>query len=114
MLGPDFTDPTTSPLEVTLNSASRVDGLDSTKTYTVLFETSAAGISFNSDCSVRSVTKSLSGKTSYSVTAGDFAGSDTLHGCTGGGGTVTAKVYRGASVSEHSHRRVSHTVNVHN
>ena len=48
-----------------LNSAYVVDGLDSTKTYTVLFETSAAGIGFNSDCSVKSVTVQLSGKTSY-------------------------------------------------
>ena len=43
-----------------------VDGLDSTKTYTVLFETSD-GIGFNSDCSVRSKTVQLSGKTSYNV-----------------------------------------------
>ena len=91
-----------------------VNGLDSTKTYTVLFETSAAGIGFNSGCSDKSETVTLSGKTSYSVTAGDFAGSDTLHGCTGGGGRVTAKVYRGASVSEHAHRTRSHSVNVHN
>ena len=88
--------------------------MDSTKTYTVLFETSAAGIGFNSGCSDKSETVTLSGKTSYSVTAGDFAGSDTLHGCTGGGGSVTAKVYRGGSVQLNSHRRDSHTVNVRN
>ena len=108
---PDVTDITvgnTAKLRFTL------DGLDSTKTYTVLFETSAAGIGFNSGCSVKSVTKLLSGKTYYSVPNEDFAGSDTLYGCTTGRGSVTAKVYRGASVSEHSHRRVSHSVNVHN
>ena len=115
---PDVTDITvgnTAKLRFTL------DGLDSTKTYTVLFETSAAGIGFNSGCSVKSVTKLLSGKTYYSVPNEDFAGSDTLYGCTTGGGRVTAKVYPGDFVTPgtpdlpvNAHRRVSHTVNVHN
>ena len=111
----DITVGNTAKLRFTL------DGLDSTKTYTVLFETSAAGIGFNSDCSVRSVTVTLSGKTYYSVPNEDFAGSDTLYGCTGGGGRVTAKVYRGDFVTPgtpdlpvNAHRIVSHTVNVHN
>ena len=113
------------PDNITVGSTAKlgflVDGLNSTKTYTVLFETSAAGIAFNSGCSVKSVTKLLSDKTSYNVTAGDFAGSDTLHGCTGGGGRVTAKVYRGDFVTPgtpdlpvNAHRIVSHTVKVHN
>ena len=106
------------PDDITVGNTAKLgfilNGLDSTRTYTVLFETSAAGIGFNSGCSDKSVTKSVTGKTSYSVTAGDFAGSDTIHGCTGGGGSVTAKVYRGGSVQLNSHRRTSHTVNVRN
>ena len=48
------------------------------------------------------------------MTAEDFAGSDTLHGCTGGGGRVTAKVYRGdfERVGAFPPHRVSHSVNV--
>jgi hypothetical protein len=110
----DITVGNTAKLRFTL------DGLDSTKTYTVLFETSD-GIGFNSGCSDKSVTVTLSGKTSYNATAGDFAGSDTLYGCTTGRGSVTAKVYRGDFVTPgtpdlpvNAHRIVSHTVKVHN
>ena len=106
------------PNDITRGSSKKLgftlDGLDSTKTYTVVFETSAAGIGFNSDCSDKSVTKTLSGKTYYTVTAGDFTGSDTLYGCAGAGGRVTAKVYRGGSVQPNPHRTEYHTVNVRN
>ena len=61
MLGPDFYGPD-DITDITVGNTAKLrftlDGLDSTKTYTVLFETSAAGIGFNSDCSVKSVTKS--------------------------------------------------------
>ena len=56
----------------------------------------------------------MTGKTYYTVTAGDFTGSDTLYGCAGGGGTVNARVYRGGSVLPNPHRSDSHTVNVPN
>ena len=106
------------PDNITVGSSAELGfilyGLDSTKTYTVLFETSVAGIGFNSGCSVRSKTVTLSGKTSYWATADDFAGSDTLHGCTTGRGSVTAKVYRGGSVQPNAHRTEYHTVNVRN
>ena len=91
-----------------------VEGLDSASTYTVVFETSAAGLGFNSTCSDKSVTKSVSGKTYYTVTAGDFSGSDTLYGCTGAGGTVTAKVYRGTDTSGNAHRNRHLTVRLSN
>ena len=106
------------PKNITRGSSEKLGftlaGLDSTRTYTVLFETSAAGLGFNSDCSVKSATKSVTGKTYYTVTAEDFTGSDTLYGCTGAGGRVTAKVYGGGSVQPNPHRSKSITVNVRN
>ena len=106
------------PNNVTRGSSKKLGftlaGLDSTRTYTVLFETSAAGLGFNSNCSVKSATKSVTGKTYYTVTAEDFTGSDTLYGCTGAGGRVTAKVYVGGSVQPNPHRTEYHTVSVRN
>ena len=93
-----------------------LDSLDSASTYTVVFETSN-GIGFNSSCTDNSKRIALIGKTSYSVTADDFAGKDEIYGCTAGSGSLTAKVYGGdhtgsSQLPANAHRTSSKTVNV--
>ncbi len=98
----------------------RVDGLDSTRSYTVVVETSVAGIGFNSGCLDRSKRVLLTGKTSYtSANTSDLP--NTLYGCAVGRGSVTAKLYRGDFVTPgtpdlpaNRHRGDSRSVNVRN
>ena len=80
-----------------------VNGLDSTRTYTVQIKTDETGALFDENCTANNNVKTftLTGKTSYSTTsttAGDFTGADTLYGCTVKRGSLNVRVYRGDSV----------------
>ena len=93
-----------------------VNGLDSTSTYTVQIKTDETGALFDENCTANNNVKTftLTGKTSYSTTAGDFTGADTLYGCTVKRGYVNVRVYRGNSVQPNSHRWEWHNINVRN
>ncbi len=96
-----------------------VNGLDSTRTYTVQIKTDETGALFDENCTANNNVKTftLTGKASYSTTsttAGDFTGADTLYGCTVKRGYVNVRVYRGNSVQPNSHRWEWHNINVRN
>ena len=115
MLGPDCTDPKTSTRGNSEKLGFTLAGLDSDQDLQRSYSRRVPpALDSIPTCSVKSVKKSVSGKTYYTVTAEDFTGSDTLYGCTGAGGMLTAKVYGGGSVQPNPHRSKSITVNVRN
>ena len=96
----------------------RIIGLDSTRTYTVQIKTDKTGASLDSACTVSEKVIVLTGKSSYSTTAGDFTVNgttyDTLYGCTVKRGSMRVNLYRGGSVTLNGHRWDFLTVNVRN
>ena len=93
-------------------------GLDSTRTYTVRIKTDETGARLDSACTISEKVIVLTGKTSYSTSAGDFtvAGTtyDTLYGCEVKRGSLRVNLYRGGSVTPNAHRWDFHTINVRN
>ena len=93
-----------------------VNGLDSTRTYTVQIKTDETGALFDENCTANNNVKTftLTGKTSYSISDDDFTGADTLYGCSAKRGTMRVNVYRGSTVTLNAHRWGFLTVNVRN
>ena len=91
-------------------------GLDSTRTYTIQIKTDETGATLDSTCTVNEKVFVLTGKTEYSMSAGDFAVDDTtydtLYGCSVKRGNLNVRLYRGDSVQQNSHRWDYHTINV--
>ena len=93
-----------------------VNGLDSTRTYTVQIKTDETGALFDENCTANNNVKTftLTGKTSYSISDDDFTGADTLYGCSAKRATMRVNVYRGSTVTLNAHRWGFLTVNVRN
>ena len=100
----------------------RIIGLDSTNTFTVHIKTDETGARLDSDCTLSEKVFVLTGKTSYSTSAGDFTVSgttyDTLYGCEVKRGTLWVRLYRGtynsSNLPVNAHRWDFHTINVRN
>ena len=95
-----------------------VHGLDSTRTYTIQIKTDKTGARLDSTCSVSEKTFTLTGKTYYSTSDGDFTVDgttyDTLYGCSVKKGNLNVRLYRGDSVQLNSHRWKWHNIDVRN
>ena len=95
-----------------------VHGLDSTRTYTIQIKTDQTGARLDSACSVSEKTFTLTGKTYYSTSDGDFTVNgtkyDTLYGCEVKKGSLRVRLYRGGSVQLNPHRSDFHTIDVRN
>ena len=78
----------------------RASNLLSSRSYTIEVTTSNSDIGFNSSCSTRKRSTSVSRRTSYSYSL-------TLYGCDTIGGTVTAKLKRGTTTLDTASKSVT-------